>query len=123
MNFSKRNAADEARKLKREQQIPDNINIVEQQSGADDETGVIFDDQLENDESSDDAMPLPKNNNKPTTEANLSSNDSNDEENEEEPEFFNPNRLPVKDSGKGARNNKRHLWQQEEEDSNVIENI
>lgn len=124
--------ADEARELKRIHQIPENINITETSTnntdGLDD---VIFDERHINDQSDDEENGLPRNpNNRFGNNEELSEEESNDDEDDNE--FYNPNRMPKKtgnlnannligtkkESGKGARNDRRQVISGSDSDGN-----
>ena len=110
-------------------EIPDNINITETSTnntdGLDD---VIFDERYNDVGSDDDEDGLPRNTNgRSGITESASEEDSNDEE-----DFYNPNRMPKKtgnlnannligtkkDSGKGARNDRRQAISGSESDGN-----
>jgi len=113
--------ADEARELKRMQQIPDNINIAETTNNTEGLDEIVFDERYNDAESDDDDDGLPRNTNgRGGQQESASETDSNDED-EDGNQHFNPNRMPKKtgnlnahnllgtkkESGKGARNDRR----------------
>jgi len=96
--------ADEARELKRMQEIPDNINITETASmNTDALDDVIFDERHNNAESDDDDEGLPRNINGRATNQESVSEESNDDEDDPN-EYYNPNRMPKKTGNLNARN-------------------
>ena len=102
-------------------EIPDNININETTTGAQDEMdNVIFDEHMGDEDSGDDDIGLPRHNqNRGGNYDSPSDADSNNDDDDQE--YNNPNHLPKntgnlnagnligkkKESGKGARNDRR----------------
>jgi len=116
--------ADEARELKRMREIPENISIVDAPTISNEGTeDIIFDDQYNDEESSDDEGGQPGNRN----DGNDSPSDDDSNEDEEDEYFSNPNRMPKKnpnlakgkkETGKGARNNRREAISGSDSDVN-----
>jgi hypothetical protein len=113
-------------------EIPDNINITETSTnnteGLDE---VVFDERYNNEESEDEENGLPRNINGRTGNNESASEGSNDEE-EDANEYYNPNRMPKKtgnlnannllgtkkETGKGARNDRRQVISGSDSDAN-----
>lgn len=112
-------------------EIPDNINITETSTnnneGLDE---VVFDEHYDAEESDDEIVGLPRNTNgRSANHESLSDEESNDDE-EDGQDHYNPNRMPKKtgnlnagnllgskkDSGKGARNDRRQAISGSESD-------
>ncbi|CAF0744597.1 unnamed protein product [Adineta steineri] len=123
--------ADEARELKRMREIPDNINITETSNSTNEGLeDVVFDERYNDEESSDDEKGLPNNIGDKKGGGNESS--SEEESEDDEDSFYNPNRMPKKtgnlnarnligtkkDSGKGARNDRREAISGSDSDVN-----
>ena len=120
--------ADEARELKRMREIPDNINITDTATSTNDGLDdVLFDEQYNEDESADENAAGRKG-----LDDSLSSSESEDDDEDEDENFYNPNRMPKKtgnlnaknllgskkDSGKGARNDRRDAISASDSDGN-----
>jgi hypothetical protein len=112
-------------------EIPDHINITETATPSNQELDmVVFDEKFDEEESSDDDLALPRVNNRHTTEQDSFSDEKSDDDDDDEEEHFNPNRLPKKtgnlnasnligkkkESGKGARNDRRQQLSQSDSD-------
>ncbi len=112
--------ADEARELKRMREIPETINIIDGPPNPNENTDdVIFDDRHHDVDSSDadEGLPHHLGNHKDGNDS-LSEEESDEDD---EDNIYNPNRMPKKtgnlnannligskkDSGKGARNDRR----------------
>ena len=105
-------------------EIPENINITETATnntdGLDD---VVFDERYNDVESDEEENGLPRNPNNRFINNDSPSEEESNEEEEDGTEFYNPNRMPKKtgnlnannligtkkDSGKGARNDRRQV--------------
>jgi hypothetical protein len=123
--------ADEARELKRMREIPDNINITETSTSTNNEglEDVVFDERYNDEELSGDEQGLPTGNRR---DGNDSLSEEDSDEDEEDTSFYNPNRMPKKtgnlnarnllgskkDSGKGARNDRREAISGSDSDAN-----
>lgn len=124
--------ADEARELKRMREIPDNINITDTAATTNDGLeDVLFDEQYNEEDSSDDGQGLPSNaGGRKGSNDSISEEDSDDDD--DEAPFYNPNRMPKKtgnlnannllgskkDTGKGARNDRRDAISASDSDDN-----
>jgi translation initiation factor 1A len=125
--------ADEARELKRMREIPENINITDTTTnpteGLED---VIFDERYNEQESSGDEKGLPHNVGGQLGGNDSMSEDDSDEGEDESNNYYNPNRMPKntgnlnarnllgskKESGKGARNDRREAISGSDSDAN-----
>jgi hypothetical protein len=113
-------------------EIPDNINITETATSTNDGLeDVVFDERYNDEESSDDEQGLPNNAAGRKSGADSLSEDESDEDDDGN-NFYNPNRMPKKtgnlnarnligskkDSGKGARNDRRDAISASDSDEN-----
>ncbi len=111
-------------------EIPDNINITEAPSmNGDGLDEVVFDERYNNEVVDDEDNGLPRNGRSGINES--LSEESNDEEDNEN-DFYNPNRMPKnsgnlnannllgtkKETGKGARNDRRQVISGSDSDAN-----